>query len=379
MFLHVFKNRFKLLLRDRADLFWTTLYPIILALFFSMAFSNLSNAESFSSFPIGVVDSAEYRSQPYFAEALASVSDEAEEEDKLFDVSLLSLEEAEEGLENNTIAGYILFEDGAHVVVKSSGIQQTILKSFMDSYLQYSSAVQTIITENPSALMNLNTDYEQTWIEPMQTDTGNNDQSVIMFYGLISMAVLFGGFWGRREVEDIQADISPLGARINLTPVHKLKALTSSMLASVIVHVLSLFILVAFMWLVLGVDFGAQLGSIALLCVVSGYMGVAFGAFIASLARGSEGVRMGVLLGVSLASSTIAGMVHPDIKYAVTQAVPALQYINPANLVSDALYALYYYGGGGRFTLNILLILAFSLLFTVTIFFVTRRQKYASI
>ncbi len=379
MFVHIFSNRLKLLLRDRADLFWTTLYPIILALFFSMAFSNLTNAESFSSFPIGVVDNEAYRSQPYFAQALSSVSDEAAEDEKLFDVVLMSEEEAEDQLNENNIAGYILFDDSAHIVVKASGIQQTILKSFVDSYLQQTSAVTFIIAENPAVITNLNTEHEQITIKQMGSDASEADQSVIMFYGLISMAVLFGGFWGRREVEDIQADISPLGARIGLTPVHKLKALTSSMAAAVFIHIVSLIILVAFMWLVLGVDFGAQLGSIALVCVVSGYMGVTFGAFIASLARGSEGVRMGVLLAVSLASSSIAGMVHPNIKYAVTQAVPVLQYINPANLVSDALYALYYYGGGSRFALNILLMLAFSLIFTVIVFLVTRRQKYASI
>jgi ABC-2 type transport system permease protein len=379
MFVHIFTNRLKLLLRDRADLFWTTLYPIILALFFSMAFSNLSSAESFSSFPIGVVDNAEYRAQPYFAQALAAVSDDSAGEDKLFDVTLMTEEEAEASLSNNKIEGYILFDNGVRVVVKNSYTKQTILKSFVDSYLQQSSAVESIIAENPSALQNLNTDYGQLPIEQVSAGASGTDQSVIMFYGLISMAVLFGGFWGRREVEDIQANLSPLGARINSTPVHKLKALTSSMLAAIMIHVAALFVLVAFMWLALGVDFGAQLGRIALLCVVAGYMGVAFGAFLASVIRGSEGVRMGVLLAVSLGSSTIAGMVHPNIKYAVTEAVPILQYINPANLVSDALYALYYYGGGGRFTLNILLMLAFSMLFTVTVFFVTRRQKYASI
>ena len=379
MFVHIFTNRLRLLLRDRSDLFWTALYPIILALFYSLAFSNLASAESFSSFPIGVVDNEAYRSQPYFAQALASVSDEASEDDRLFYVSLLTEDEAESHLQQGLITGYVIFDNDARVVVKSSGIQQTILKSFVDSYLQQASAVGSIVAEDPSAAMHLNLDRGCAPVREVDAGTSGVDQSVVMFYGLISMAVLFGGFWGRREIEDIQADLSPLGARLGLTPVHKLKALTSSMLASVVIHVLSLLILVAFMWVVLGVNFGAQLGSIVLFCVVAGYMGVAFGALIGAVVRGSEGVRIGVLLAVSLGSSTIAGMVHPSIKYAVTQAVPALQYVNPANLVSDALYALYYYGGGSRFTLNIVLMLAFSAVFTVIVFFVTRRQKYASI
>jgi ABC-2 type transport system permease protein len=47
--------------------------------------------------------------------------------------------------------------------------------------------------------------------------------------------------------------------------------------------------------------------------------------------------------------------------------------------VSDALYALYYYGPGARFTLNILLMLAFTALFSLVVYLVTRRQKYASL
>jgi ABC-2 type transport system permease protein len=216
MFMHIFINRLKLLLRDRADLFWTTIYPIILALFFFMAFSNLATAESFTIFPIGVVDNAEYRSPPYFTAALDAVSDEAAGEDKLFDVSLLSKDQADRDLSENRITGYILFDNGAHVVVKASGIQQTILKGFVDSYLQQSSAVQSIIAENPSVISHLNMEHTQLPIMEVRAARSDADQSVILFYGLISMAVLFGGFWGRRVIEDLQANLSPLGARMAL-------------------------------------------------------------------------------------------------------------------------------------------------------------------
>ena len=108
-------------------------------------------------------------------------------------------------------------------------------------------------------------------------------------------------------------------------------------------------------------------------------MGVTFGAMVAALIKTSEGVRMGIMISVSLLLSALAGMVYPGLKYIVTEAVPIMAYINPANLISDAFYALFYYGVGPRFYLNNGLLLAFSIVFTLVVYLVTRRQKYASL
>ncbi len=377
MFAHIFVYRLKTLLRDRSNLFWTAIYPIILAFFYALAFTNINTADSFEAFPVGVVDNAEYRSQAYFIEALESVSQEGD--NKLFDVTLMTLEEATDSLNNNKIVGYILFDGGARVVVKSSGLKQTILKGFMDSYLQQSSAVMSILHDNPAAAGSLVLPDRGDYIRPAELAGGKTDVTVIMYYGLIAMAVMFGGFWGRREVEDIQADLSAQAARINLSPVHKLKAFVCSLCAALLIQIVSLLVLFLFLALVLGVDFGPNFGYVALTCVVGGVMGVTFGALLAALIKGSEGLRLAVMLTVSLLSSALAGMMFPTIKYIVVEAVPALSYINPANLVSDALFALYYYGPGPRFTLNLTLMLAFSAVFSLAVYIVMRRQKYASL
>lgn len=43
MFGHVFKNTFKVLLRQRALVFWSLFFPIILGLLFKLAFGNLND------------------------------------------------------------------------------------------------------------------------------------------------------------------------------------------------------------------------------------------------------------------------------------------------------------------------------------------------
>jgi ABC-2 type transport system permease protein len=133
-------------------MFWTFAYPIILALFFSLAFSNLASNDSFQAFPIAVVDNEAYRSDKAFQAALGSVSaDNAGADTKLFHIATPATEEeAEESLRSGEIRGYILLDGGMRVVVRDAGIQQTILKSFTDHYLQVASAYQTILAADPA-------------------------------------------------------------------------------------------------------------------------------------------------------------------------------------------------------------------------------------
>lgn len=377
MFAHIFKYRLKCLLNSREEIFWTLVYPIVLAIFFSMAFSNLSNVGNFSAIEIAVVDNAEFRNDTVFKSVLDSVSDQSDS-GRLFNVTLATQEDAEKSLNNKSIRGYIVFDNGPRVVVKSSGFEQTILSEFMSSYIQTGSAYQTIMSQHSQAPDTIQFS-EKSFLTESNTLKSGGDSIVVSYFALIAMAAMFGGFRGKIEVENAQANLSPQGARMNLVPVHKLKIFAFSLIATILIQYISLILLVAFMALVLQVNFGGQLIPVLVTCFFSGIMGVTFGAAVASLIKGSDGIRMGIMISVSLVLSALAGMVYPDLKYVVTQAAPVMAYINPANLISDSFYTLFYYGVGPRFYLNNALLLAFSVLFTLIVYFVTRRQKYASL
>ncbi len=379
MFKHIYLGRLRLLLRSKDDVFWTLLFPIILSVFFTMAFSGLGSADNFNPVPIAVVENGELQSQTVFLQAIQSVSDDnAANEEKLFHVTYAAEDEVEQSLRDGTIKGYILFDNGAHVVVKSSGAEQTIIKQFMDSIQQIGSSYRTILSTNPAAAASMRYSGEKSFLSESGTPARTQANSItICFYGLLAMAAMFGGFWGKREVEDIQANMSQQAMRLNLAPVHKLKAFGSSICASITIQFLSLVITVAFLALVLGVNFGSQFGYILIICFFSSIMGVSFGALVAALVK-NDGIRLAVTLGVSLFLSAIAGMVNPSLKYLVTDALPVMSYINPANLISDAFYSLYY-GYNDRMALNIGLMLGFSVVFSLIVYLVTRRQKYASL
>jgi len=121
-----------------------------------------------------------------------------------------------------------------------------------------------------------------------------------------------------------------------------------------------------------------QLGLVVLTALAGCFMGVSFGACIAALIRQKEGIKSGILISTSMLMSFFAGMMYHGIKYVVVQAVPIMAWINPANLMTDAFYALYY-GNSSRCVLNMVGLLAFGLVFCVIAYSVLRRQKYASI
>jgi ABC-2 type transport system permease protein len=384
MFSHIYANRIKVSLRDRQMLFWTFLFPIILATFFSMAFANLSSNETFTSIPIAVVNNEAYRSDTILQEVLDSASqtqDSMPGEKPLFIVEQLSLADAGKSLEDGRIAGYLVAGEPLTMVVSGSGIRQTILKSFMDDYLQTRAAVEQIIEREPSAASSIMEQAGQRIqiLKDRPISSVEPDTVLTYYYALIAMTCLYGGYWGLKEVISIQANMSPQAARLNVTPVHKMKIFASSLLAALTIHYLSIIILLVYLRLVLGIHLGRNLGMMLLSALSGSLLGVSIGSVLASLTRWSEGVKSALMTGFSMICSFLAGLMIVDIKYITIKAFPAISYLNPANLISDAFYALYYYDTLERTWLNIgLQILASAVLFSIIALFI-RRRRYASI
>jgi ABC-type multidrug transport system, permease component len=349
-----------------------------------MAFSNLSSAENFSKIKVGIINNEEYKMNTDFIKAVESVSssDKSAGKSNLFDVTYTTKEEADKLLENNKIEGYIYFDKEIKLVVKQSGINQTIIKSFLDDFKQTTSTVVTIISQNPGAVQNglLNSISDRTeYIKEVAAGKSAPDTTVNYFYSLIAMACLYGSFCGLKEVTNLQANLSAQGARLNMAPAHKLKLSLSSVFAAATVQLANIFLLLGYLSLILKVNFGSQFGYIALTCVVGTITGVTFGTCIASIINKGEGIKVAILIGVSMIMSFLSGLMFDKMKYIVNTKAPILGYLNPANLITDSFYTLYYYNTHTRFFTNIALLCVFSVVFSLITYLAVRRQKYASL
>ena len=377
MFKHIFINRLKVLLRTKATIFWTLVFPIILATFFNLAFGNLAEEEKFEPFNIAVIENENYENEVNFKALVEALS--ADGEDKMLNVEYVETkEDADKLLDDNEIKGYLEVEDNIKITVKENGTIQTILKSIVDNYYQTYSMIENIAEINPQSLnFNPMTDLDNNNFE--DNSSKNMDYVVVYFYTLIGMTCLYGGFFGINAINEVEANLSKRAARISVAPTHKLKTLVASLLAGFIIQYAEVLILLAYLIFALGVDFGNQTLYIILLTLFGSLAGTTTGMLIGACNKKSENAKVGMLISFTMTCSFLAGMMILDMKYIIAKNVPILAKINPVSMITDGLYSLYYYDTLERYFFNIISLSIFSAVMVFASYFFIRRKKYDNI
>ncbi|MCL1964475.1 MAG: ABC transporter permease [Firmicutes bacterium] len=361
-------------------MFWSMAFPLILGTFFHLAFSGLASNEVFRRIPVAVVESPEFEADAIFRQVLETVSAE-DRPDALLKVTYADREEAERRLAAGEVDGIIDYAPGLGMTVLQSGINQTILKGFLDDFLQTVKTAETVIAKDPLKALDVMADLNrrETYLRDAPVNPNVKNPYVTYFYTLIAMACLYGGFLGLRVVTHISADMSPHGMRVSVTPTHKMKLFVSCMAAAVAVQLVEITVLMIYLTGILGVDFGGQILSIAAACAAGSLCGAAFGAMIGCVVRGGEWAKTGVLVGSTMLLCYMAGMMSMHVRYEIARGAPAAALLNPANLLCDAFYSLYFGLGQARYGRNILLLLALTAAFSLIAYGKLRRQKYASL
>ncbi|MCL1917110.1 MAG: ABC transporter permease [Peptococcaceae bacterium] len=376
MFRNIYWKRILRTLRDKATLFWTWIFPIIMATLFYVVFANLDVMGQLHEIPLGVIDTESYQQDISLHSALESVSDE--NGDTLFTVSLFgNTDEADIALENGDIDGYVLYDlmgDDPTLVVSDDGLNQTLAKRFLDGYLQIKNSVSIQATERLSSLLE-----EETYTKEISLSNNPPTEKVNYYYALLAMMCLYGGFQGLITVTYLQSNLSPLGARQAMAPVGRMRMVAYDLLGGLTMHFLCLLIAVAYIIFVLGTDFGSKLWLVLLTCFVGSVLGVAFGAMVSLTSKLKEAAKVALLITVTMVCCFLSGLMVGGVNYTVAEKAPVVAWLNPAARITDAFYCLYYYDTYERFFLNIGIILIMALaMLTVTALFV-RRQRYDSI
>lgn len=379
MFFRLYKTRLKCLLRNKETILWSFGFPILLSIFFYMAFSNLSKAEGIESIPIGLV--IEENVVVPFKDILENVK--ITEGKNLFEVKTGTLEEVKDLLVREKVEGYIVFKDKPVLYIKNNGFSQSIIKTFLDTYEQKNQTINHIIQLNPDIVKNGQINLISNLFHNFIVDGGakdkNPDNILIYFYSLIALSCIFGANWGFAEAVNIQADQSNIAARINVAPTHKMKLLLCNLLAAFTLHFLSVLFLLAFLIRVLNVAFGGQLNYILITCFIGSLCGISLGAMICVTIKANLKAKESILTAIIMGGGFLAGMMSTQVKYVVQTNVPFIGLINPSNLITDTLYSLYYYDEYHRFYRNITLLFILTIVFTSIAYFKIRRKEYASI
>lgn len=373
---NIYVYRLKCLLRVKECLFWTLMFPIILGTLFYFTLSHAFTEQGLSDIPVAVVENSPLSNE--YAEIMKSaVSDGA----SLFAVTVCTEEQAEKMLRGDQIKAYILADENT-MIVKQSGLEETAVKIFMDQYGAQSSTIRNIAEQGggsaPKEIMGSAAERQNYLARDVQNKT-SSDYSVIYFYALIAMACLFGSMWGNVFITEMEADKSFLGARLQLIPVSKWKMVLGNFLASLTVHFGEMILLFLFLKGILQVNFGENTGLLILTIFIGCIASILLGAMITALSGLSENMTGSILAGITMLCSFLAGLMVADVKYLIQAHVPVLSWINPAALISDAFYSLYYYNTQERCLERVAVLMALSVLFAVITVIRLRRKQYASI
>lgn len=393
MFIHNFKYSLKALLRNKMLIFWTFAFPIILGTLFKVAFSNIENSEKLDIINIAIVQNEEFENNEAFKTSFEKLSDE-NNEDRLFNTQYTTKEEAKDLLNKGEIIGYMeLKQDKPVLTFVTNGIDETVFKHVAEEIVQTSDIIKQLSEtqiQKQIASGNYIINYDEIYnkaiemakednVELKNISNSNLSYTMIEFYTLIAMTCLYGGMLSMVSINQILANMSNKGKRIAVSPTKKSIIILSSLLASYIVQLIGLAILFLYTLFVLGVDYGSNTGLIMLLAIIGSFAGLALGTFVGTIFKANENTKTGILIALTMLWCYLSGMMGITMKYIVDKNVPIVNKINPASMITDGFYSLYYYDKLDRYWFNIASLLIFALILVVISFFSLRRQKYDSI
>lgn len=385
--MHIFKTRLKCLLRMKTLLFWTLLFPIAMSTFFNLAFSQIMSGEAMKTIDVAIIDYDNNDNKveiDQFVEMAKTV--EFSTDNKMFNVTIANRDEALKLLEDDKVAGIVEIKSVKEIelTLSKGGLGQTIIKSFLDEYVQKSAALESIViashgTADPNEIIKQLVISKQ-YLEDKKTGTSEPNTILNYFYSLIGMALIYGGFWGTEAIIRLQPNLSGQGLRVAISPTKRFKLLIIHLGAAFIIHFIEIFIFLLYMIYVLGVEIKNDFPLLLLTCGLGSFTGISFGAFIAIMFKKvKEGTKVAITSITGLLGGFLSGMMNQSVKYFVQTKAPILGYINPVNVITDALYSLYYYPTLDRYLLNIGILVVMSLVFVIGTFICFRRDSYESI
>lgn len=363
-------------LRNPSIVFWPFLFPLALATLMYFAIGQMDQAD-FETVPAAVVVEEEGEAVDSFLPFV----DAMDESSGLIRAEKMTEEAALKALEKGEAEGIFYVGNDVRLTVSGNGFPESILQSVLASYQSGEEAVKDIARLHPEGMQDALEKMKEYDTAVNQVSLGGTtiDGNVQIFYALIGMACLYGCFIGFGCALWLQANLTALAARRCVAPVHRLKLILTEFGAGFLVHFANMIVLLVYMRYVLKLEFTGSFAEMTGLVLVGSMFGVSMGIFVGSLGKVGEGIRIGILLGISMSLSFLAGLMDASVKDAVEQHAPVLSRVNPATLISDALYCINVYDAPERFADNMVILIIMSALMVGGAFLIVRRERYGSI
>lgn len=378
MFIRDFLYTIKILMRAKVSLFWTLVFPILLATFMYMAFGNIyEQDEMFSNIKVAVVTEDESANGlNYMLDALS------DGDDALLSVTRMSESDAEKLLADEEVEG-IIYTDDVKLTVAESSVNASILETVLSEYKQYEHALKDIYkdgTEPKGDMSNLveKLSEQRSYYTEKSSTEGSQNVYNNYFYAIFAMSCLFASLSSIGMMSNLQANVSATGKRKNVSPQRKMTFVLAEFAALLLIHFVVEVISFIYMSCI-GVDFGDRVWEILLTLFVGCFIGLAIGVIVGAISKLAEGTKIGIVIGISMVMSILSDLCINGIKYEIQQHVPIINKLNPAALISDSFYALNVYSDHQVFTENIVIMTIEAVVLIAVGILMVRRNRYASV
>lgn len=382
MFFHNVKYNLKALFKNKGLIFWSFAFPIIMATLFNMAFGNWEESEKFTSINIGIVTNEYFDNNIIAKNVFNSLSDG---DNKIFNITYASKDEVTNLLTDKKIEGIIEYTDSnPNIIINSNSVSSTIIKSVVDE-IETNNTIFSDLMKSGKYASNDMEEQVNRIIEKINSTTINTkdisvkklDIAVIEYYSLLAMTCLYGGFIAMSAISNSLASASSRGKRVAISPIKKSTAILSSLCASFIVQLIGALLLLIYINII-GVNLHTNLISLFIITILGVLSGISIGLIVSVMINKSEDTKLGIIIAISMALSVLSGMTGVSLKYVIDSKIPFINKINPAAMITDGLYAVYY-ENNARFLNNIIsLIIFISLLIVISILYMGRK-KYDNI
>ncbi|MBR1673379.1 MAG: ABC transporter permease [Eubacterium sp.] len=381
MFSNVFSKQLKIGLRNRPNIFWTLMFPVLLGTLFYVAFGSIF--ETYHSEPIKtsvIYETEDAGVKEYINEFLTSLT---MNDNKLLDIVEAPVDEMDKMLEDEKINGIITVGKDGRLKLKiaSNGNKSTIQENIVTAYNQSADLVEKVAAEHPEKLEEVLAKISDrvSFVNAKDMAGDNKDPYVQYFYNLIAMTTLFAALNSLRIGNNCQANMSAIGARTNASPLKRTVFQLGGFLASYLVQTIIVFIGLAYMIFGLKVKFGGEVPLIFATTALASLLGIALGFMVGNFGSMAVEKKESILVAIILGSCALSGLMMGDMKPMIAEKAPIVNKINPAAVISDSYYCLNMFGTGSRFFTCIIYMAGLSVIFTVVGMMLGRRQSYDSI
>lgn len=331
-----FKYSLFRVLREKSIMFWLLIFPIILTTSYSVVIKNIDFEDTLQEIKVGFVESGVNPNYSLFEQ----LSDNAEQ----LNIRKLEKDEAYKELEQKKIDAIIVSDysessgrNNLNLVVQNMQAKEFIVKTILDRSKEYENIGYRL--QEPPIIENIN------YIEEMPVSSKAKSVNVLTLsmFAMLAMSCLNAMRMGACEVVNHEADQSYFASRLSASALSKGKRFIYMGASSLILQLLFSTIVVTYVVFILDVGLKAEFLRTLLITLVGTISCYFIGTAVGTTIKVKSNVQVTSMTTLNIILSAMAGMMNTNVKYLIDNNLPWLNKINPAAIITNAYYSLYYY------------------------------------